>query len=589
MGIDRLRMDKFYLLVRNMLEVSIKFLKSKEWDVGIVDWLLSILKNGPISPVPPYSGMHYHFCDIYLEELAKVAAGTMSSDMIMKFLDPYCIFITKAKNNDLVRLAITEIFEQLIENSKPALDLLAEEEDDELIVEIRSHTQLPASDASPVASLTVDYNALADRIFNLASEENVLAKSKKKAFILVGKFRELSEGRLPLDDVPDAEYSSEDELAKMECSLVKKIVKKDSDEFCENHHSKKTPRNKHVGDYQEEASVVEPIPDEPDVKASGDVSQKLVTKDKDTETEKLESTVPHKAVTKKGTLKSSALKKRKRKKSIEVKKKSLESPIEDSHVQSQPDDLKCTIKNSSVCQGDGSSDTALVSDNMPDLIQDVEKCVRVAESSTNNSTPSVTDAAELPEAPCIKKSKGVESCNSHRVPNKANVENGLPMSNKGKRTKKLSRVSAPNKKAANGISQTIKSSTKREKSFDKSTLKGRDPDAIQCEDDVTSVPVNSAFVNIAVSKLNKSKEKKRMAALKRKQEPVKFHSPKRVAFEMSRTQIKPFRKTDKAIACSPSPTVIAFDPRKKPRCGLLKAVKSKKLHGSKASDFFSDA
>lgn len=81
-GIDRLRMDKFYLLVRNMLEVSFKFLKSKLWDLGIVDWFLSILKNGPISPVAPYSGMHYHFCDIYLEELAKVAAGEISSDLV---------------------------------------------------------------------------------------------------------------------------------------------------------------------------------------------------------------------------------------------------------------------------------------------------------------------------------------------------------------------------------------------------------------------------------------------------------------------------------------------------------------------------
>lgn len=74
---------------------------------------------------------------------------------------------------------VLKFFQLLIENSKPALDLLAEEEDDRL-VDITSHTQLSACDASPVASLTVDYSALADRIFELAMAEDVLAKSKKK-------------------------------------------------------------------------------------------------------------------------------------------------------------------------------------------------------------------------------------------------------------------------------------------------------------------------------------------------------------------------------------------------------------------------
>lgn len=119
---------------------------------------------------------------------------------MLKFLDPYCIFITKARDYDLVRKAVEEIFEvrsqvedglpvsaicnfivqQLVENSKPALDLLAEEENNEMTVQIRSHTQLPSYDSSPVASLQVDYAALADRMYSLASEKGVLVKCRKK-------------------------------------------------------------------------------------------------------------------------------------------------------------------------------------------------------------------------------------------------------------------------------------------------------------------------------------------------------------------------------------------------------------------------
>lgn len=52
------------------------------------------------------------------------------------------------------------------------------------------------------------------------------------------------------------------------------------------------------------------------------------------------------------------------------------------------------------------------------------------------------------------------------------------------------------------------------------------------------VPADTAFVNLAVKKLKKSSEKKRLAAIKIDPETVKCHSPKRVAFEMSRTQVR---------------------------------------------------
>lgn len=71
-----------------------------------------------------------------------------------------------------------------------------------------------------------------------------------QAFTLVGKFRELAEGRLALDDIPDVEYSSEDELAKMESSLVTKILKRNSDEILKNHQDKKTRRTGGVIDSQ---------------------------------------------------------------------------------------------------------------------------------------------------------------------------------------------------------------------------------------------------------------------------------------------------------------------------------------------------
>ena len=80
--------------------------------------------------------------------------------------------------------------QQLIENSKPALELLAEEEDDEAIVEIRSHTQMAGIYSSPIIALKIDYASLADRLYCLATQEDVLSRNRKKVSCSLRKIRD---------------------------------------------------------------------------------------------------------------------------------------------------------------------------------------------------------------------------------------------------------------------------------------------------------------------------------------------------------------------------------------------------------------
>ncbi|KAI0068126.1 Nop52-domain-containing protein [Artomyces pyxidatus] len=78
-GIDRLRIDKYYMLVRRFVNASFRLLLRAEWDTSIFQEYNDILtmKGGPLCPddnrVPLSLG--YHLADIYLEELDKVLAG----------------------------------------------------------------------------------------------------------------------------------------------------------------------------------------------------------------------------------------------------------------------------------------------------------------------------------------------------------------------------------------------------------------------------------------------------------------------------------------------------------------------------------
>lgn len=256
----------------------------------------------------------------------------------------------------------------------------------------------------------------------------------------------------------------------------------------------------------------------------------------------IESPVEPEVILKKYALKSSALKKMKRKRSIEAKLKSLESPIEDSSIQRKPCDS--TIEKSKIDSSSSSGDKELVTGNMPDLVQDVAKCAPKYESLRKwlrteqvdeAGEGRVTNTAEPYDASCMS------------TADSGSRNNVLPVSNDRKGTKKKSVIvqkklinlsAAP--KTVGSDSQDIDSSSmhqSQKKSFNKAIVKGKARQATRCDYDEEAAPISSAFVNVAVNKLNKSKEKTRISALKRKPEPVKFHSPKRVAFEMSKIQV----------------------------------------------------
>ncbi|KAI0334375.1 Nop52-domain-containing protein [Cubamyces sp. BRFM 1775] len=74
-NIDRLRIDKYYMLVRRFVNASFRLLIRAEWDGAACQEYNSILtdRGGPLCPedlrVP--TSLAYHLADIYLEELDK--------------------------------------------------------------------------------------------------------------------------------------------------------------------------------------------------------------------------------------------------------------------------------------------------------------------------------------------------------------------------------------------------------------------------------------------------------------------------------------------------------------------------------------
>ncbi|XP_010153237.1 PREDICTED: ribosomal RNA processing protein 1 homolog B-like [Eurypyga helias] len=239
-GIDHLRLDKYYMLMRMILRQSFEVLKRNEWDESLIEPFLKLLMKEVMDPgsnAP--TGIKLHFIDIYLDELAKVGAKELTADQNLKFIEPFCKIAAKSKDRCVLHAIATGIFELIVDQSPYAIEDLMkelgsnsdeedvaeedkEENEDGLKTKHRclSRKALQSSEKTEDVSenaddgigtvLQFDYKAVADKLFELASKKNTPSLNRKRLYKLVKKFQDLAEGIFP-QDIPEDVSTDEDD------------------------------------------------------------------------------------------------------------------------------------------------------------------------------------------------------------------------------------------------------------------------------------------------------------------------------------------------------------------------------------------
>ena len=73
LGIDKFRVNKYYLLMRRVLHAGLVLLQTHDWDAPLVERFTKVIrgKDGPLTSnnVHVPESITYHVCDIFLDEL----------------------------------------------------------------------------------------------------------------------------------------------------------------------------------------------------------------------------------------------------------------------------------------------------------------------------------------------------------------------------------------------------------------------------------------------------------------------------------------------------------------------------------------
>ncbi|XP_010596978.1 ribosomal RNA processing protein 1 homolog A [Loxodonta africana] len=271
MGIDRLRLDKYYMLMRMVLNESLKALQMRGWEESQCEQLLKLLMTEILHPESqaPH-GVKSHFTEIFLEELGKVGAKELTADQNLKFIEPFCRIAARTQDpRDLHNIA-RGIFETIVEQAPFAIEDLMNElgeqeegEEEEMSeegdlsedgdveeTEQEGEPEMPATKPAEMrrkasihrpepeageelaeddrdsagAMLQFDYEAVANRLFKMASQQNTPSQNRKRLYKVVRKLQDLAAGIFPEDDVPEKVYAYRHE-GRLARKMKKRLLK----------------------------------------------------------------------------------------------------------------------------------------------------------------------------------------------------------------------------------------------------------------------------------------------------------------------------------------------------------------------------
>ncbi|NXT60602.1 RRP1B protein, partial [Chaetops frenatus] len=628
-GIDNLRLDKYYMLMRLILRQSFEVLKRNEWDEGLVEPLLQLLMKEVMDPDSNSPmGIKFHFIDIYLDELAKVGAKELTADQNLKFIEPFCKIAAKSKDRHVLHAVATGIFEMIVDQSPFAIEDLMKElgthsdeedvseegkQENEEVLETKGEEEAlncperclsrksaqnseetedinENADDGIGSVLQFDYKAVADKIFEFASRKNTPSLNRKRLYKLVKNFllpHPSSTGIFP-QDIPEDVSTDEDDDESGRRKRKKKAVKP-----WQQNELEKVKENK------EELSSVK-VPSAPQRKRKKRKKRDSPNADSGTADGNCEE---GKAETSGSNASSQEKvpennKERKKKKLLvneasettnvatdtrENHNISVQNSLTDAEQSKKSQLKKMNPKVQNVpakpaCQnGPATGSAEGVSPSVTPLPPKAVKKKQKAGAVLVNGDPPVQQTDLKPSKEgflgTLPRKAGAESAPSRKVTLKTKTKlvslEGMKISSQNAATLKKKRKVKEmlNSVETNGVLETVcKKSRKVESSAALSPLKKK------------KVKPGSDFVKFEKSTVPKAvffrKARSTISSTRTSMQLNKLQSPssKKVTFGLNKNMTAEFKKTDKSILVSPEgPSRVAFNPEQKPRHGVLKS------------------
>ncbi|XP_021284293.1 ribosomal RNA processing protein 1 homolog [Herrania umbratica] len=122
-GIDKLRLDKFYLLIRRFLNCFFVMLKKWSWDLDFTRRSIRVLIDGTFLADDKFqgNGVNYHIASIFLEEIRPFLP--VKKEVVEVLLEPFVGIMGKVGDKVLVGKIRSNVFDVFVKMGRRFLEL----------------------------------------------------------------------------------------------------------------------------------------------------------------------------------------------------------------------------------------------------------------------------------------------------------------------------------------------------------------------------------------------------------------------------------------------------------------------------------
>lgn len=179
-GIDRLRLDKFYMLIRKVVCHSFQLLQQNDWNPELVEQMSVLMSEGPLNKETHTTksclGVQLHVLDVLLPELSSVLEACQGACQ------------EACPSAELIA---------------PALSLFAGTTNGIVISCIEKSILKPLRDEEVLQKLHVRCDFMAQRVKNLAISRETVGKNRKVLYTLCKRFSDLEKATLEVATASD--------------------------------------------------------------------------------------------------------------------------------------------------------------------------------------------------------------------------------------------------------------------------------------------------------------------------------------------------------------------------------------------------
>ncbi|KAG4040733.1 hypothetical protein JG687_00016187 [Phytophthora cactorum] len=203
-GLDGLRLDKFYSLVRKFVRETVALLRDQDWEEDLVQEFVTILSTEVVSQLP--NGLRMHLADLYLTEIYNAAGKEVTTEAFMILLEPFFTLLSSEYDKTVFKRVRELVFEDMLTKYKfgPQSEKEKDDEEEETDDEEEESKVFEQFDVAQVQH----------RIFAIASADDTAERNRSALYTLYKKFFTITH--------VDSFQAVQEEAAK-----PKKIVKKE--------------------------------------------------------------------------------------------------------------------------------------------------------------------------------------------------------------------------------------------------------------------------------------------------------------------------------------------------------------------------